>query len=1243
MKNAKNISAERFNDGRGVTHEIESKERLDLAWSATEDGLWDWQVDRNEIYYSDKWKSMIGYLPDEFPNDIDAFLTAIHPDDLAHFQAELNTYLQSPSTKNFKIEFRLRCKDNTYKWIRGRGKAMLNPDGTPHRMLGAHTDITEQKQLVDQLAASETRWRAAVDGSGDGLWDWNILTSEVYFSDRWKRMLGFEPDEIQASLDEWIKRVHPDDLEQVYTDVQKCMRQETPIYRNKHRVLCKDGRYKWILDRGVIIEWTDQNAPKRMIGTHTDIDDSENTFQINQAIMQHASDGIFIMRFDGSLYQCNPRAAALLGYEMPEMLTLNVFDWDAKISPEDMPKIFATLSDTPIAFETQHRRKDGSIYEASITAVRFQLQGEAFIYAAVRDISEQKVLANQIQEINTRLGNIADTVPGMIFSFQMFPDGHSCFPYASKHIDSIYGVRPEDVREDAASVFSALCADDLEQVKTSIRLSFAQLSEWQDEYRVNHPDKGIIWVKGSSTPIKQADGSVIWYGYIRETTQEKQDELALREAKETAEQAARAKSAFLANMSHEIRTPLNGVIGLNTLLLNTQLNDQQQDYVQKSLQSSKALLGVINDILDYSKIEAGKLELSAHQFSLEKLLHETTDLFEYSIISKGLDIHIDFDAHIPNILIGDTLRITQVLNNLIGNAVKFTEKGDITITVTLAHEIDQDIAIKFSIRDTGIGMTAEEQHKLFQAFTQTDASNTRRYGGTGLGLVITQQLVDMMGGKLEVNSVKDQGSTFYFTLHFAYSEESKPLIIPADRFKDRTFMIIEDNDVERALIGTILTSWGVEPILCATGEEALAIAKHTPIDYALVDWRLPGLDGLDVIEALRANHAGTFPKVVMISALMRDELIQKARSRQLHPDAILHKPVTPSVLLEALLDRATIHTELHTHTSATHLSFVGRVLVAEDNEVNQLVIRDLLEGLGLSVAIAHNGSEAVQMSQQNPYDLILMDIQMPILDGFGAAKAIRTFNSQIPIIALSAAVMQQDKILAHNAGMNGHLAKPIDMESLMSTLSTYLKAIETQSEPISQTTALPTIDIDGIHTDQLVHLLGSHEKVIHLLQTFANTQRNFCTNIESHDSGSDAFKRMIHALKGVSGNLAAVNLHQLCVNIEQSAPEMRSRLLTRLCTELTQLIEAIDKISPLIPIVIDSTVSRSEVKKSIDDMLAKLNMNAFIPSQEREAFIRAIHPVAQHETLKQIDIALMTFDFSTAITLTHAIRETIHD
>lgn len=1353
MNQLKHLVAELFNDGHLVA----------FIWR-NEPG---WPVD----YVSDNVESVFGFSPADFLDGHVMFAQQVHANDLAQVVEEVSVAISDETCRSFEHKpYRFKHAQGHDCWVKDSSRLMRDEQGCVTHIVGYLIDISAE---LGQIADSEARWRTAVDGTGDGLWDWNLLTNEVYFSDSWKRMLGFEPTEIEASLDEWSKRVHPDELEQVYADIEQCLRKETAVYRNKHRVLCKDGRYKWILDRGVIVEWTDQHQPKRMIGTHTDIDDSENNDQLNRAMMQHASDGIFIMRFDGSLYQCNLRAAAMLGYELSEMAQLTVFDWDASITMEDMQDVLASLSQTPIGFETKHKRKDGSLYDASITAVKFELNGEAFIYAAVRDISEQRALTEQVQELSQRIATIAENVPGVIYSFQMLTDGRTCFPYASAHIRDIYGVSAAEVQQDAMAVYRVIHEDDLKRVSESISFSFETMTEWQAEYRVNHPQKGLLWVKGASTPVKQADGSTIWYGYIHDVSEAKKIEIALNEArnyfaslltsatdaihivdqktghlfdfsdsfaemlgyskdelsarnfspqdwdvgnnpeqiaqmivqlqqgsarfetvfrrkdgqelsvevsastfefndrrfiyatarditeriaaqqallraKELAEQATKAKSAFLANMSHEIRTPLNGVIGLNTLLLKTPLDGQQADYVQKSLQSSKALLGVINDILDYSKIEAGKLELSVHAFSLEALLHTTSDLFEYTILEKGLDIHIDCDNQIPQRVVGDSLRITQILNNLVGNAVKFTEQGDICLSVRLESITHSDIRVVFTVSDTGIGMTEEELSKLFHAFSQTDVSNTRKYGGTGLGLVIAKQLIELMDGCISVSSVKGQGSEFRFSVRLGLSEDRTLLAAPQERFKDRSFMVIEDNAIERELIGRILSSWGVEAILCASGEEALAIAAQKSFDYVLVDWSLPGMNGLELMHALQAHHVGHFPKIIMISALMRDELMQLVRQRLLQPDVVLHKPVTQSVLLEALLGQQ-VASQVTTTAQSQALCFKGRVLVAEDNEVNQLVIRDLLENLGVEVDMASNGAEAVQQCRRQAYDLVLMDIQMPIMDGFEAAKVIRSFNAQLPIIALSAAVMQQDKRLSVEAGMQGHLAKPIDMELLTATLATYLISYDASEQPREKEESSSVVldrltSIEDIELDELTELIGDASKVANLLQTFANTQRDFCSKVQQLDIGSEDFRRMIHALKGVSGSLKAKKLYQLCVRIELSDVAAKTSLLPVLCAQLTAIIESIDAVIWLKQTVSEPTNSHKDLRALVSSIQAKLNDNAFISLMERDTLIQGLQPIlANPALLIDLSNAFSMFDFERANKILQSIKDDLNE
>ena len=765
-----------------------------------------------------------------------------------------------------------------------------------------------------------------------------------------------------------------------------------------------------------------------------------------------------------------------------------------------------------------------------------------------------------------------------------------------------------------------------------------------------------VFVKGSITNFEksciQKDGSIITINmavslmpdkkHILISTKDVTESQRLRNdllfAKEEAEKATKTKSEFLANMSHEIRTPLNGVIGLNTLLLKTSLTEQQNEYVTKSLKSSKALLGIINDILDYSKIEAGKLELSTHPFSLEELFHETVDLFEYSIIEKSLEAHIDYDSSIPYMLEGDSLRLTQILNNLIGNAVKFTAKGDITIHAKLIEQDNKHVRIALSVTDTGIGMDEEELTKLFHSFTQTDTSNTRKYGGTGLGLVISKQLIEMMGGEIWVESVKGEGTTFHFTLELSPSDYVRPKI-DLEQFKQKQFMVVEDNEIERKMISEILESWDIRPIICSNGEEALSIADKTHIDYLLVDWRMPGMDGLDVIENLQEHHSGAFPKIVMISALMKEELVHKASERGLHPDVILHKPITPSILLEALINKEGLEASSTQNVGNEHFSFKGKILVAEDNEINQLVAKDILESLGLQIDIANNGAEAIQMCTLNSYDLILMDLQMPLIDGFEAAKNIRTFNQTIPIIALSAAVMEHDKELSQQVGMNDHIAKPIDMNELTKMLSRYLQPSQTViSKSIS--TQPKELLIDGINIDTLASLSLSPEKIEYILKLFANTQRDFCTKIKAVEIGSEPYKIMIHSIKGVSANIAASKLYALSIATEDAQDQDEAKQnLDALCIELKRLITIIDDYFNSKIDINAIKVSKEELHSMIDNILKKLEDNALVSQDEHDALINAISSYFSKESAQKISNSIENFDFKNAILEVSRIKE----
>ncbi|MCY7332436.1 MAG: PAS domain-containing protein, partial [Pseudanabaena sp. CAN_BIN31] len=530
---------------------------------------------------------------------------------------------------------------------------------------------TSKNQLQQFAQESEERRLYALIGSDDGVWDWNIATNEIFFSPQWKAMLGFEDNEIRNDFSEWDIRIHPEDREQTYTEIDKHFRGETKQYEIKHRLKCKDGKYKWILSRGQIVSRSADASPLRFIGTHVDISGRKNielalheSEERQRAILEAIPDLLLRVGRDGSCLDYMMHLCELLP---PDLLA-------------DQIRLIERAIDTKELQIFNHQRlKFGKLAyeEVRIAAIN---DNEALVI--IRDITSQV-------ELEQRLEQISRNVPGKIYQYRLRPDGSSHFPYASQGIYDIYGVFPEEVNQDASAVFDRLHPEDLEHVRQTIAESAQNLTVWDCEYRVRFPDGRIIWVAGHATPQREADGDVLWYGYSKEITRRKQSEIALieseaklREAKEVAEAATRSKSEFLANMSHEIRTPMNGVLGMAELLSSTSLTEEQLDYVQTIRDSGNILLSVINDILDFSKIEAGKLEIEKSPFILTDAVKSVFNLISSQTTNQETIIKYTISADVPATMLGDRARFSQILINLIGNAAKFSKQGEVLLSIS---------------------------------------------------------------------------------------------------------------------------------------------------------------------------------------------------------------------------------------------------------------------------------------------------------------------------------------------------------------------------------------------------------------------------------------------------------------------------------------------------------------------------------------------------------------------------------
>jgi PAS domain S-box-containing protein len=955
-----------------------------------------------------------------------------------------------------------------------------------------------------------------------------------------------------------------------------------------------------------------------------------------RVIFEKANCGIAYGDRSGMLLLCNDYFANMIGYTRAQVQSMNFAEFTHPDDVEiELPLFEEIASQKRDSYRIQKRYicKSGRIIWVDLaTSVVRDENGEPINYlGVVIDITKEKILEKEIVEKEQRFRDVSESSGEYIWE----TDRDGRYIFITKPFEDMLGYTleeslgktpfdfmPEDEQKRVGEIFGGLAS----RGETFRGLVHRSLKK----------DGSTVWQKVNGLPMFDEEGAVKGYrGVARDITDEKRAQDELEAAKLKAEGANRAKTEFLANMSHEIRTPMNAIIGLGGILEDMLENPTQKDILYKINSSSKMLLGVINDILDFSKIEAGKLELEESKFHIEDVLSQLKVMFEEKATSKGLELYFYPKIDGVGLLLGDELRLTQVLTNLLSNAIKFTHSGNVILLIELLNQSSyKDVTIRFSVEDSGIGMDEVQLTKLFQPFSQADTSTTRKYGGTGLGLAISKNIINAMGSHIEVESKKGVGTKFSFTLEF----EQIACEVVTSRDEKSKVLIVDDQDISRDVLKTMLSHFEFAYDEASSGLEALELIREadmsgTPYDMLLIDWNMPELNGVDTLERLENMYkSGEIKKevasVFMISGYSRSDIeLEKVKI-----DSFISKPITPSALFDAIINtkRGIKRAEVGFVDKEIAHNLEGlQLLVAEDNEVNQEVISLLLQRVGISFDIANNGLEAYKkyIKAKDRYDLILMDLQMPIMSGYEATVKIREHDKKIPIVALTAAAMAEDRERVLNSGMNEHLGKPIDRDGLYRVIAQMCG----RSVGVAGTKKSSN---DTLDREYIEDMIGEKQSVPLLLKLKSQLKEGEFKDIEKaiYEDAQDAPK-LVHSLKGVAGNLGAFKLSNLLSSIDaryKSNRKIEDSDIKKLIKARDELLEELEKIDGSLASD-EERLSKDEVKNLFMEIKKHLEEGEFVAQELIDRLYQNLQPLTLKDELDRWKNLVEEFEFDSAL------------
>ncbi len=1187
----------------------ESETRLDLAVNGTHDGIWDWMdVTQDEEWWSPRFYQLLGYAPGEISPSLTTFNSLLHPADLERTVAAVQNHFEQQ--RPFDIDYRLRTKSGVYRWFRARGTALRDESGRPTRMAGSIQDITESRELEEERQGLSNRLILATASAGMGIWDWDIINNVLKWDATMFALYGVSPDQFSGAYEAWVHGVHPDDRERAEQELQLALEGKKD-FNTEFRVILGNQSIHHIAAR-CVVERDENGKSVRMIGVNWEIT-SKKQSELDllesegrlQAILDHSSSVIYLKDLQGEYLFINRTFERL--FKLHRNYVIGKKDGD--IFPPEMTKGFmandrlALTAGPTFEIEELVPQEDGL---HTYLSNKFPLlNGDGSPYAIccmATDITNRKNEELERDQRELLLNLVFETGPGCIkrvntagILLHMNPAGLALIE-AEKESDALGLCVFNLVTSEHRTAFERMHHD---VIKGKIRTLQFEIQGLKGTRR---------WMETFASPfLNPITNEIEHLAVTHDITERKISEITIKQANSTLEQqnqelaktrdqalsAARSKSEFLATMSHEIRTPLNGVIGMTDLLLDTGLNADQHEMMETVKHSGEFLLTLINDILDFSKNDAGKLDLEIIDFDIRTAIDEVLDILAERAIQKNLELIGLIYATTPLQVRGDPGRIKQILFNLIGNAIKFTQEGEIVVDVSILETTTDSTTLRFAVTDTGIGIPPEAQRNLFESFTQADNSTTRKFGGTGLGLAICKQLVTLMHGEIGVISEQEHGSTFWFTIPFAHSSSS-PTPLSKATLQGRRVCIVESNDTIRFLLQHYIQSWGMTCEVAQNGHEGFAsLQQHAKeeqsFDVALLDHTLSESiqeDGLSLAKRIRQNPEISHIPLILLTAFGKrgeGKLAQHAgfsgyltkpiRHQQLQQclQMILgHDQQTPSSTTRHSSTLITRHTveEAQAHTQV-------HILLAEDNVVNQKVAVRMLQKLGYRVDVVENGQEAVKAVSRTSYDLVLMDCQMPEMDGLEATCKIREVESvkhkalgvrsegqesefsetpdalpltphenlRIPIIALTANALSGDRETCLAAGMDDFLTKPVRVEELGAMISKWLPHPGEDNEtdhPITEKArkdfaTLPPC-LDATILENLKKLAGEDDPDFFLtvIDQFLSDLPRYFEGLQQAIDRQDpeALIKTAHACKGSSSSIGALSLMEISYALE---------------------------------------------------------------------------------------------------------------